>query len=315
MTFVRVAARAGSGTKSQPGRCIVDAMSGGPDTRRGEGASGDAKRRNNPMNRLVPYLDLFARLEDDELARLASVEVEMVATLRRQVNEIGEGLAHYLDLLPRLGDDELVRLSGASIKTIRFWRLCQPRTTPKPTSTTSEISSVTPMPRPMPRQSSGPKAQSGTPRPAAASESGTRRRTTGVPTQPAPMPEQPVADWSSEAPSTNARTTITPGPHPLPRGAWDTTSPTSGTATMITPVGQTPDVAWQAEPPPSLTSTQAGVRAPERTLPSLDPAESQHSAAQLMNFDGEPFPGYEEWRPALASSADEDADFTVELDR
>lgn len=79
------------------------------------------------MNRLVPYLDLFARLDDDELARLAGVDREVCTTLREQVVAINNGLAAYADLLPRLSDAELVRLTGASDRTIRFWRLCQPR--------------------------------------------------------------------------------------------------------------------------------------------------------------------------------------------
>jgi hypothetical protein len=81
----------------------------------------------NPMNRLVPYLDLFCRLEDDELARLGGCDEEVVATLRKQVVAIDRALVRYVDLLPRLSDDELVRLTGATPKTIRFWRLCQPR--------------------------------------------------------------------------------------------------------------------------------------------------------------------------------------------
>ncbi len=81
----------------------------------------------NPMNNLVPYLDLFCRLEDAELARLGGVESDVVASLREQVDTINDGLAAYADLLPRLGDSELVRLTGASDRTIRFWRLCQPR--------------------------------------------------------------------------------------------------------------------------------------------------------------------------------------------
>lgn len=78
-------------------------------------------------NALVPYLDLFCRLSDEELARLADVDAELVANLRHQVIAIDEGLQGYADLLPRLSDDELVRLTGATPKTIRFWRLCQPR--------------------------------------------------------------------------------------------------------------------------------------------------------------------------------------------
>lgn len=86
----------------------------------------ETPRARNPMNALVPYLDLFCRLGDDELARLAQVEAEVVANLRTQVVTVDEGLAPYVDLLPRLSDDELARLTGATLKTIRFWRLCQP---------------------------------------------------------------------------------------------------------------------------------------------------------------------------------------------
>ncbi len=81
----------------------------------------------NPMNKLVPYLDLFCRLGDDELARLANVDKDVCASLRTQVDAINTGLAPYVDLLPRLSDAELTRLTGASDRTVRFWRLCQPR--------------------------------------------------------------------------------------------------------------------------------------------------------------------------------------------
>lgn len=90
----------------------------------------DERAAANPMNRLVPYLDLFSRLSDVELARLAVVGPEIVAQLRKQVVQVDRALRRYLDLLPRLGDDELVRLTGASNKTIRFWRLCQARPAP-----------------------------------------------------------------------------------------------------------------------------------------------------------------------------------------
>lgn len=79
------------------------------------------------MNNLVPYLDLFCRLDNAELARLGGVDTDVVVSLRTQVDTINAGLAAYADLLPRLSDAELVRLTGASDRTIRFWRLCQPR--------------------------------------------------------------------------------------------------------------------------------------------------------------------------------------------
>ena len=91
----------------------------------------DAKKRRGggtkPMNLLVPYLDLFCRLNDEELSRLAQVSPEVVSQLRQQVDEINKALERYTDLLPRLSDGELTRLTRASAKTIRFWRLCQPR--------------------------------------------------------------------------------------------------------------------------------------------------------------------------------------------
>ena len=83
--------------------------------------------QKNPMNLLVPYLDLFSRLSDEELSRLAGVSEEIVAELRGQVVTIDNALHAYVDLLPRLSDREMVRLTGATPKTVRFWRLCQPR--------------------------------------------------------------------------------------------------------------------------------------------------------------------------------------------
>jgi hypothetical protein len=91
-----------------------------------------AAAQKNPMNLLVPYLDLFPRLDDAQLSRLSGAAPELVAQLRGQVAEIGSALAPYADLLPRLSDDELVRLTGASIKTIRFWRLCRPKPDERP---------------------------------------------------------------------------------------------------------------------------------------------------------------------------------------
>lgn len=96
--------------------------------RGGSAAQASAKGKGqNPMNRLVPYLDLFCRLEDEELSRLARVPTSVVSSLRAQVDDICNALDSYSDLLPRLRDEEFVRLTGASAKTVQFWRLCQPR--------------------------------------------------------------------------------------------------------------------------------------------------------------------------------------------
>lgn len=296
-------------------RCIVERMADGTDT----------ARRTNPMNRLVPYLDLFARLEDVELARLAEVDIDTVATLRRQVIEVGEGLSHYVDLLPRLGDDELVRLTGLSAKTIRFWRLCQPRGSAA-RQPSAEISSITPMPRPMP---AAPPASASAP---ASSPTAPRRRTTGVgigapAATTAPPPRQPVADWSVEAASTNCATTVTPPPRMVPAASWDTTSPTAGTATMITPPNQAPagwaPAGWApaasgpgasgpAQPSDMPTQPGAEPAAVPRAEPSRPAATRRPSsatpdpqtAARVMDIAGDPFPGYERF----AGTRDEDID-------
>jgi len=85
------------------------------------------RKAGNPMNRLVPYLDLFWRLSDEELSRLARAPTSAVENLRQQVDDVNRALGRYIDLLPRLSDDELTRLTGATAKTIRFWRLSQPK--------------------------------------------------------------------------------------------------------------------------------------------------------------------------------------------
>lgn len=93
---------------------------------------------------------------------------------------------------------------------------------------------------------------------------------------------------------------------PTPVAAWDTTSPMSGSETVLTPFGETPDFTWAA------LQREAAKAAGEGTGPGVDPSESQQSAAQLLDFEGAPFPGFEEWRPALAG---EDDDFNVDVDR
>lgn len=261
------------------------------------------------MNRLVPYLDLFARLDDAELSRLADVDADTVATLRRQVVEVGEGLSHYIDLLPRLGDEELMRLTGVSAKTVRFWRLCQPRGSAARQQPSSEISSITPIPRPIPvgpAAASQPAAQPVTP----------RRRTTGVglgaPATAAAPPAQPIADWSIEAAATNCATTVTPPPRSVPAASWDTTSPTAGTATMITPQSQAP-AGWAPSHPSDMPTEPGAVprrpsgsisESPSTSASAPVASESQQAAARVIDIAGEPFPGYERFRPVRDDEVD-----------
>lgn len=107
-------------------------------------------KASNPMNRLVPYLDLFGRLGDEELSRLSGAPVQAVEGLRVQVDEVNRALGRFADLLPRLTDDELARLTGATVKTIRFWRLSQPRHLQGDLRRQSP--DVTPAPQPLPRR-------------------------------------------------------------------------------------------------------------------------------------------------------------------
>jgi hypothetical protein len=108
------------------------------------------QKSSNPMNRLVPYLDLFGRLGDDELARLSGAPVQSVESLRVQVDEVNRALGRFADLLTRLSDEELSRLTGATVKTIRFWRLSQPRHLQGDVRRSNP--DVTPSPQPLPRR-------------------------------------------------------------------------------------------------------------------------------------------------------------------
>lgn len=94
---------------------------------------GDAAiRRRDPkevgrLNRLVPYLDLFERLEDRELARLANVPERTVLRMRDQVKSVRRKLHPYVGLLDRLDDLQLARIAETSPKMFQYLRLCQPR--------------------------------------------------------------------------------------------------------------------------------------------------------------------------------------------
>jgi hypothetical protein len=133
------------------------------EARNREASNAAARKSNNPMNRLVPYLDLFCRLSDEELSRLARTPTSAVESLRQQVEEVNRALGRYLDLLPRLSDDELARLTGASNKTIRFWRLSQPRHLQGESRRTNP--DLTPTPQSIPRRE-----------PSSAQSSGSMRR-------------------------------------------------------------------------------------------------------------------------------------------
>lgn len=137
-------------------------------------ASG-AQKSNNPMNRLVPYLDLFGRLGDDELARLSGAPLQSVESLRVQVEEVNRALGRFADLLTRLSDEELSRLTGATVKTIRFWRLSQPRHLQGDVRRSNP--DVTPSPQPLPRREPSGMTDASEYSSGSSSSSSVRRRT------------------------------------------------------------------------------------------------------------------------------------------
>lgn len=147
------------------------------------------QKSNNPMNRLVPYLDLFGRLGDDELSRLSGAPLQAVESLRVQVDEVNRALGRFGDLLPRLSDEELARLTGATIKTIRFWRLSQPRHLQGDDRRSNP--DVTPSPQPLPRRdASSPHDSSEY---SSGSSSSTRRRSFDA------VPEEIVGSAAAES--------------------------------------------------------------------------------------------------------------------
>jgi hypothetical protein len=150
------------------------------------------QKSNNPMNRLVPYLDLFARLGDEELARLSGAPLQAVESLRVQVDEVNRALGRFADLLARLSDEELARLTGATVKTIRFWRLSQPRHLQGDVRRSNP--DVTPSPQPLPRREPSVAHDSSEYSSGSSSSSSVRRRASLD-----PIPEEIVVSSATES--------------------------------------------------------------------------------------------------------------------
>lgn len=271
----------------------------------------------NPMNLLVPYLDLYGRLTDEELSRLAGVPATVVNNLRLQVVQVDRALARFTDLLPRLTDAELVRLTGATPKTIRFWRLCQPRLAMAGTDAPGW---------------SVAQAADALGRVQTSAEL-TRRPGTG-PHQAAVMSDEPPLDSgmplehrrhpSSEIPRYGGRhpSGETPSPSRHPSGE----SPRDGSSAYRMPAAERDAGRRTFEPPPSPASPGSRITGPPafpvdlsrprtgrteempaasgsppvlpRTpKPLVEPppevVQKQQAVAQQMAFSGAPFPGYD----------------------
>jgi hypothetical protein len=162
-------------------------------------------RPSNTVNFLVPYLDLFSRLSDDELGRLAGVDPDIVAGLRKQVMEVDRALQRYVDLLPRLSDAELVRLTGATEKTIRFWRLCQPRPPSRDPQSSAAVA-----PEPAEAHSRPPSSSSSAPVAPAVEKKRKKRDSRAPADTPAPQSVSQPRPTSKAAEPRDAKVTINP---------------------------------------------------------------------------------------------------------
>jgi hypothetical protein len=73
---------------------------------------------------LEPVLDLFVRINDEQIVRLTGVPQEIVEQQRSEIEQIMVALEPFEDLLPRLDDEALARLAEQEEISIEFWRRC-----------------------------------------------------------------------------------------------------------------------------------------------------------------------------------------------
>ena len=80
---------------------------------------------DHQRERVTPYFDLFGRLDDQELGRLANVDPSVIAEIRPILDSIVQPLSEYDHLLDSLGDSKLSRAFGLPDTAVRIWRLCR----------------------------------------------------------------------------------------------------------------------------------------------------------------------------------------------
>ena len=78
-----------------------------------------------PRDRVTPFFDLFDRLGDEEIARLASVQAALVNEVRTVVEAIYDPLREYEKLLTQLDDRQIAKLFGMPESAARIWRLAR----------------------------------------------------------------------------------------------------------------------------------------------------------------------------------------------
>ncbi len=266
----------------------------------------------NPMNRLVPYLDLYGRLSDDELSRITGVDAQVVGNLRRQVVQVDRALARFVDLLPRLTDPELVRLTGATPKTIRFWRLCQPRFPMagadaqgwSVAGAADQLGRVSSSGQQYLTMSDEGSFEGGTPSEPRHAQGETLRagETLRIGSAPYRMPTAEREMGSSPYRMPTERETGS-APYRMPaaerdagrRGVDPPTS--SGSASSRMPEAPSPTPVDLSRPRTGRTREVATVPSTSspavRTGPPPEMVEKQQAVAQQMKFSGAPFPGHD----------------------
>jgi hypothetical protein len=76
-------------------------------------------------DKLIPYFDLFDRLDDSEISRIAQVDKQVVSEVRTVVESIYDPLRKYENLLETLDDAQLCKLFGFPKSAAAIWRHCR----------------------------------------------------------------------------------------------------------------------------------------------------------------------------------------------
>ena len=76
-------------------------------------------------DRVTPYFDLFDRLDDKEIARLANVSPELVSEIRDLVEAIYDPLREFENMLKQLDNRQVAKLFGMPESAAQIWRLAR----------------------------------------------------------------------------------------------------------------------------------------------------------------------------------------------
>jgi hypothetical protein len=79
----------------------------------------------NTRDKLIPYFDLFDRLDDEQLSRVSGVPAHIVDEVRTVVESIYDPLREYEKLMETLDDGQLCKLFGFPRSAAAIWRHCR----------------------------------------------------------------------------------------------------------------------------------------------------------------------------------------------